>query len=166
MVIATQKFHFDAAHRLLNHTGKCRFLHGHRYTAEIDIEARELDKMGMVTDFAHLKKVIGDWINSRWDHNILLHENDPLLKLHRQLEDMPDYLSLAAGIFGDKTPFVFMAYQQPTVENMVRELRSIVWGVMPQFDPGYEKNGINSRLRLSRVTIHETPNCSATVHGQ
>ena len=45
-------FIFDAAHRILGHSGKCAYLHGHTYRLEVTVSAAELDALGMVTSLA------------------------------------------------------------------------------------------------------------------
>jgi len=66
---------FDAAHRLWQHTEKCRFLHGHTYKVKVTAEGK-LNKWGMVADFGDLKKLIIELL----DHKIILNQKDPLLK--------------------------------------------------------------------------------------
>jgi 6-pyruvoyltetrahydropterin/6-carboxytetrahydropterin synthase len=66
---------FDSAHRIYQHTAKCRFLHGHTYKVKVRAEG-ELDKWGMVVDFGDLKKLIIELL----DHKIILYKNDPILK--------------------------------------------------------------------------------------
>lgn len=48
--------HYDAAHFLRHHQGKCRHLHGHRYVVEAAVQAAELDRAGMAFDFGELKR--------------------------------------------------------------------------------------------------------------
>ncbi len=50
--------HYDAAHFLRNHRGKCAQLHGHRYVVEAAVQAAELDEAGMAFDFGDLKAVL------------------------------------------------------------------------------------------------------------
>jgi 6-pyruvoyltetrahydropterin/6-carboxytetrahydropterin synthase len=50
--------HYDAAHFLRNHRGKCARLHGHRYVVEAAVQASELDEAGMAFDFGDLKGVL------------------------------------------------------------------------------------------------------------
>ncbi len=52
----SKTFHFDAAHSLPNHSGKCRELHGHSYRIELCFEGevnpeRGESDDGMVLDF-------------------------------------------------------------------------------------------------------------------
>jgi len=79
MYAVTKEIHFCYGHRLLNHQGKCRHLHGHNATAVIRLEASELDEMGMVCDFSDIGGYVKSWINDNLDHNMLLHEADPVL---------------------------------------------------------------------------------------
>ncbi|NKB23312.1 MAG: 6-carboxytetrahydropterin synthase QueD [Kiritimatiellae bacterium] len=49
---------FEAAHTIPEHSGKCKNLHGHSYRVEAEFSGDELDSMGMVKDFADLKKAV------------------------------------------------------------------------------------------------------------
>lgn len=77
----TVEFTFSYAHRLQNHPGKCRNLHGHNARVQVVLESPKLDENGMVVDFAHVKDVIGQWLDRHWDHATILEHNDPLLTL-------------------------------------------------------------------------------------
>ena len=83
----TRDIHFCYGHRLLNYNGKCRNLHGHNGRAVITLEAEQLDALGMVVDFSHLKRVVQSWIDESLDHKMILHRDDPILpELRRQNE--------------------------------------------------------------------------------
>jgi len=45
-----------SAHFLRGYEGKCKNLHGHTWKVEVAIEGKQLDDVGMVTDFADLKE--------------------------------------------------------------------------------------------------------------
>lgn len=77
----TKNLSFCYGHRLMNHPGKCRHLHGHSARVAITLESNELNDQGMVCDFSDIKKFVGEWINKTLDHNLLLHKNDPVLPL-------------------------------------------------------------------------------------
>src|SRR5256885_417980 len=70
MFRVTREIHFCYGHRLLDYEGKCRHLHGHNGTAVIALEGDRLDRLGMVVDFSHLKRVVGGWINETIDHTM------------------------------------------------------------------------------------------------
>ena len=83
MFSVTRELTFCYGHRLLNYDGKCRHLHGHNGRAVITLSAPQLDDLGMVLDFAVLKRVVGGWIDETLDHKMLLHRDDPVLPLLR-----------------------------------------------------------------------------------
>ncbi len=81
MYRVTREISFCYGHRLLNYSGKCRFLHGHNGTAEITLESDQLDARGMVLDFSEIKQVVSAGIDSNLDHEMLLHRDDPVLPM-------------------------------------------------------------------------------------
>jgi 6-pyruvoyltetrahydropterin/6-carboxytetrahydropterin synthase len=90
-----KSFTFEAAHRLLNHDGKCRNLHGHSYKVEVFVERITLQtdgpKQGMVLDFTDLKT----WwkpLEAQLDHATILQEGDPLLNALAFAQANPDFI--------------------------------------------------------------------------
>jgi 6-pyruvoyltetrahydropterin/6-carboxytetrahydropterin synthase len=66
-----RSFDFDAAHRLPNHPGPCRELHGHRYTLAVTLDRPVDPASGMVVDFAELKHAVRERVLRRLDHRYL-----------------------------------------------------------------------------------------------
>jgi 6-pyruvoyltetrahydropterin/6-carboxytetrahydropterin synthase len=81
MYSISKEVHFCYGHRLLHHQGKCRHLHGHNGRAVIRLEQGILDGLGMVCDFTDLGRFVKGWLEREIDHNLLLHQDDPLLPL-------------------------------------------------------------------------------------
>ncbi len=79
MYIITKEVYFCYGHRLMNHPGKCRNLHGHSVKASISIKQESLNEQGMVCDFADVKDCVEGFIDKVLDHNFLLHKNDPII---------------------------------------------------------------------------------------
>lgn len=79
MFSVTKVISFCYGHRLLNYEGKCKFLHGHNGKAEILLRSKTLDLRGMVVDFGNVKNLVGNFINERLDHKMLLCKKDPLV---------------------------------------------------------------------------------------
>ncbi|MCI0464478.1 MAG: 6-carboxytetrahydropterin synthase [Gemmataceae bacterium] len=98
-----REIRFCYGHRLLGHSGKCRFLHGHNGRAVLVLEAPRLDELGMVVDFGDIKQIVGGWINSYLDHRMILHRDDPALP----------------GLLDQGEP-VFVMDVNPTAENLAR----------------------------------------------
>ncbi|WP_445366865.1 6-pyruvoyl trahydropterin synthase family protein [Methylomonas sp. BW4-1] len=79
MYIITKEVYFCYGHRLMNHPGKCRNLHGHSVKASISIKQDSLNDQGMVCDFSDVKDCVDGFINRVLDHNFLLHKDDPII---------------------------------------------------------------------------------------
>lgn len=87
MFRVSRELSFCYGHRLLDHDEKERQLHGHNARVFITLAAPQLDKLGMVMDFMHLKRVVGAWIDRTLDHTLLLHRDDPLVPVLRQMDE-------------------------------------------------------------------------------
>ena len=70
-----KEFSFAGAHKLPNHKGLCKNLHGHEWKICIVIKKRVDSKTGMVMDFSDLKKIVKKHVISKLDHSYL---NDTL----------------------------------------------------------------------------------------
>jgi 6-pyruvoyltetrahydropterin/6-carboxytetrahydropterin synthase len=104
----SKQIHFCYGHRLLEHAGKCRHLHGHNARAEITLEAERLDGQGMVRDFSDVGRVVREWIEREIDHTLLLHPDDPVLPLLR-----------------DQGERIYVMAYNPTAENIARLLYEV-----------------------------------------
>jgi 6-pyruvoyltetrahydropterin/6-carboxytetrahydropterin synthase len=160
----SRTFPFEAAHRLLDYPGKCRHIHGHSYKATVKVETcpgtaasratdprflgrdTRIDNLGMVADFGLLKKVVGGWIDTHWDHNVILNPDDPLLTVRRM-----GPITMIPDVFLGKEPYIMPAqWPNPTAENMAMALMRDVGDLL-------RKEG----LSLVKVRIRETEACSA-----
>jgi 6-pyruvoyltetrahydropterin/6-carboxytetrahydropterin synthase len=149
MITATRYHDFSAGHRVVGHESKCRWLHGHNYRVTFHVQAdlaraleetrTELDDLGRVLDFSVLKSLLCEWVERRWDHRMLLWNEDPMLGEDRVLP-----IELADSIV--RVPF------NPTAENMAAYLLRVV---------GPERLA-NTGVQLVQVTVEETRKCSAT----
>lgn len=81
MFTITKEVYFCYGHRLMNHSGKCRHLHGHSVKAAISIAHDQLNEQGMVVDFTDIRDAAESFINAQLDHNFLLHKEDPIIPL-------------------------------------------------------------------------------------
>lgn len=89
---------FSSAHRLPDHQGKCRNLHGHNWRVRATVQAETLDPQGMVMDFADLKKRLRD-LCDRLDH-LYLNDIPPFDSLPPTAENISRWLyqELSAGL--------------------------------------------------------------------
>jgi 6-pyruvoyltetrahydropterin/6-carboxytetrahydropterin synthase len=49
---------FSSGHALRGYKGKCENVHGHNYKVRVTLEGPQLDSIGLLYDFTHLKRVI------------------------------------------------------------------------------------------------------------
>ena len=61
---------FSAAHRLRGYTGKCENLHGHNWKVSVVVEAKDLNRLGIVMDFKDIKKELNE-VLEKLDHKDL-----------------------------------------------------------------------------------------------
>ncbi len=71
--LLSKQFHFEAAHHLPGHSGKCARPHGHSYRLEVTLrgpikEAPAVSDRGMVMDFADLSQIVRSAVLERLDH--------------------------------------------------------------------------------------------------
>ncbi|NPV11829.1 MAG: 6-carboxytetrahydropterin synthase [Ignavibacteria bacterium] len=70
----SKEFHWEMAHRLPFHSGRCRNLHGHSYKALVQFEG-ELNQNGMLIDFYDIFSIVNPIIDEM-DHSIICDIND------------------------------------------------------------------------------------------
>lgn len=133
-----QVLSFDSAHRIIEHKGSCKMLHGHRYTVELTFETEKLDEMDMVVDFSTIKREFKGWLDENWDHNTILNIKDKELG------------TKIAGVTGQQ---IYYMGTNPTVESMAYHL---LHDVCPIIFQGYQ-------AKCVKIKLYETPNCYATV---
>jgi 6-pyruvoyltetrahydropterin/6-carboxytetrahydropterin synthase len=88
-----KKFHFDAAHRLPNHPGLCKHLHGHTYTLLVELSGEPNVETGMLIDFYELKDVVGVILENS-DHDNL-NNKYPLTTVEFLCQDFAHIISRA-----------------------------------------------------------------------
>jgi 6-pyruvoyltetrahydropterin/6-carboxytetrahydropterin synthase len=81
---------FAAAHNLRGYKGKCEDLHGHNYKVRVTLAGKEVDSVGLLYDFVHLKQVIQSVIRSL-DHKYL-NELSPFDVVNPSAENIAKYI--------------------------------------------------------------------------
>ncbi len=131
------EFTFDSGHRLLDYNGKCAHPHGHTYRAEVFLESKTLDRLGLVHDFTDLKERLKSWVDENWDHAFLVNSRDS---------------ELISGFAGVALARVYQfPDQNPSCEVMSREL--------------YEKTVELCGVTPLKVRLWESVNQFAEYHG-
>ena len=92
MYDVTVKTGFSAAHQLRLYDGKYENLHGHNWTAQVTVEADELNPIGVGIDFVELKEMV-EKILSRLDYQNI-NEISPFDKENPSAENIARWLFL------------------------------------------------------------------------
>jgi 6-pyruvoyltetrahydropterin/6-carboxytetrahydropterin synthase len=80
---------FSSGHALRGYKGKCENPHGHNYRVQITLEGPQLNDIGLLIDFTHLKEVMRGIIK-RIDHQFL-NDLEPFTTLNPSAENMAKY---------------------------------------------------------------------------
>ncbi len=80
---------FASAHTLSGYPGACSRMHGHNWKVEVEVEASELDEIGMAIDFKAIKRAANE-IGERLDHRYL-NELEPFTGINPTAENIAAY---------------------------------------------------------------------------
>lgn len=139
VMVSVQRSHsICMAHRLQNHPGKCRSLHGHNYTITYHLSGRFNHDTGMIVDFSEIKRALCQTTEEQLDHKTLLQKDDPLIPV------------LTAEL-GDNAVVTVDAV--PTAENMAMMILISLQSTVPK------------GAKLYRVDVEETAGCKATAEA-
>ena len=122
-----KEFHWDMGHRLPEHFGKCKNIHGHTYRMIVELEGNVLDS-GMVMDYYDLKKIVLPIIEEL-DHAFIVYKED------KEIIQFLDKLNSKKVIVGF----------QSTVENICRYMLGKI-----------KAANLPSNIDTLRVKIYET----------
>jgi len=129
----TRRFKFCAGHRIFGYDNECSHVHGHNYvlaaTARAHLNSEFFETFG---------QKIRDWIDTMWDHKMILFDQDPLVVEWQRGKLMGNEYCLL--------PF------NPTAENMAHYILN---HVCPLLFHGMD-------VGIIKVVLWETENCYAT----
>lgn len=137
----TRRVEFDAGHRVPDHQGQCRNLHGHRYALEVTVVGQVRQEPGnpengMVTDFGQLKDIMINEIVQPWDHALLVSKTDNAVL--EAIKAIPNHKTVILDVV-------------PTVENLVVVASQKLAAALSKKYSG--------SVSLQKVRLYETPNC-------
>lgn len=143
-------FKWGMSHRLENHDGLCKNLHGHNYKLIVTIKSLNDKKIipsneGMVCDFKDLKKIINIVIVDVFDHAFVYNEND---------SDNKAIAIFLAKQIGQKTLALPV---RTTAENMIK------W-IVDEINNFFSKNEIE--LKCIKGKLYETDDSCAIYNNE
>lgn len=143
MISVVSQFTFEAAHRLFLYNGDCANIHGHSYRVEVSLmstvnkeKENERDYPGIAVDFKELKSIVSRHLKDKYDHFLILNQNDPILK-----------------VISEYTSRINLFQTNPTAEVMAERLYREIRGLLL-------RNEIKAELNY--VKLWETEHCYVT----
>jgi 6-pyruvoyl-tetrahydropterin synthase len=134
----------EIAHRLSMLPGKCQKIHGHSMQITLRLDG-ELDEDGILCgmDFGDLKRAFRNFIDTEFDHRLILNESDPWA---RQLKQLPEDNGISeASAHYQRLPGLKTTPGDPTTENLSKWICEWAVGQVEVFG-----------ITAVHVTIHET----------
>jgi len=122
-----KEFHWEMGHRLPEHFGLCKNIHGHSYKMIVEFEG-ELDDQGMVIDFCDVQKIINPIIE-KLDHAFMVKDDD---KLTLEFIEKLDSKKIVVDFFA-------------TVENICNYISDIII-----------KSNLPKNIKFINVRVYET----------
>lgn len=165
----------DMGHRVPTHGSKCANFHGHRYRIIAECAAIALQDQGeqtdMIVDFGFLKEAMMHYIDRYYDHGLVLYKSDPYLEAligtsdkydGTTFEDAVEVCENIGGYYFEQVkdsygvlhqPKLMMVNFIPTAERLAEYWAKQLIQPIKQMS--------KDRARLTKITVWETPNCSA-----
>jgi len=115
-----KEFRWEMGHRLPEHTGLCKNIHGHSYRMVVELNG-EILKNGMIIDFYDLGKIVKPVLDSL-DHCFLVYSKDKIvlnfLKENKMKMVVVDYLATVENICADITNKIISEFKKKKIKNI------------------------------------------------
>jgi len=124
-----KEFRWEMGHRLPEHFGNCKNIHGHSYKMIVELEG-EVNEKGLVLDFYDLKNIV-EPIIEKLDHSFLVYG-------------------------GDKEIITFL--EKMNSKKVIVDFQSTVENITKYFLSEISKNKFPSNVSSLKVKIYESQN--------
>lgn len=122
-----KEFRWEMGHRLPNHDGQCRNVHGHSYRMVVEVEGEIDPETGMIIDFADISKKVKPLV-AELDHCFLCQEDDQEVRdllesmdMKRVYISVPSTVENICGLFVERLKTAF------TEDNNVEAFTVRIW---------------------------------------
>ncbi len=123
-----KEFNWEMGHRLPEHFGKCKNIHGHSYKMTVELEG-SLNDNGMLMDYYDLKKIINPIVENL-DHAFMVYEKDiPVVEFLNKINS----------------------------KKVIVDFESTVENITKYFLKEIRKSGLPSNVKKVKVRICESP---------
>jgi len=123
----TKIMNFEYGHRILNHPGKCKRLHGHSGRVEFTLWGDVDPETGMVIDFGDINSTVGDYLKNTLDHRTILQEGDSLI------ENLPfeDIITMKGPPTAENISLLILKQSSPLFPN--KQIKVRLWETEDSF---------------------------------
>ncbi|MBZ0199301.1 MAG: 6-carboxytetrahydropterin synthase QueD [Ignavibacteriaceae bacterium] len=122
-----KEFNWDMGHRLPEHFGKCKNIHGHSYRMFVELEGA-VQPSGMVMDYYDLKKIVRPIVETL-DHAFMVYSGDTeIIEFLKKMDSKHVVVNF-----------------QSTVENICLYILNEI-----------KKSGLPTNIKTIRVRVFET----------
>lgn len=115
-----KEFRWEMGHRLPEHSGLCRNIHGHSYRMVVEISGEVLSN-GMIIDFYDLGIIVKPLLE-KLDHSFLVYSKDKpvldFLKKYKMKMVVVDYLATVENICQDMTEKIVSEIKKQKISNV------------------------------------------------
>ena len=120
-----KEFRWEMGHRLPDHFGQCKNIHGHSYKMLVEFEG-ELNKDEMVIDYYDVEKIINPII-AKLDHAFMVNKDDKIvlgfLEKMNSKKVVVDFQSTAENICS----YLLNEIRQASLPNNVKKIKVRVY---------------------------------------
>ena len=120
-----KEFRWEMGHRLPDHFGQCKNIHGHSYKMLAEFEGN-LDEQGMVIDYYDVEKIINPII-AKLDHAFMVNKDDKIvlgfLEKMNSKKVVVDFQSTAENICS----YLLNEIRQASLPNNVKKIKVRVY---------------------------------------
>ena len=120
-----KEFRWEMGHRLPDHFGQCKNIHGHSYKMLVEFEGK-LDEQGMVIDYYDVEKIINPII-AKLDHAFMVNKDDKIvlgfLEKMNSKKVVVDFQSTAENICS----YLLNEIRQASLPNNVKKIKVRVY---------------------------------------
>jgi 6-pyruvoyltetrahydropterin/6-carboxytetrahydropterin synthase len=142
------KHNIEMAHRLSLLPGKCQQIHGHSWWVTLEIVGRVDPDTKILLDFAMVKAKFREYLDSQYDHRLLLNVNDDVIR-SKLLDDGSYHIE-------HRLPGLQIINGDPTTELLAE-----VIGLWANGTFNVDPQGRNVLNRVINVEVWETSvNCA------
>lgn len=148
----SKELRFEAAHRLVGHSGLCRHIHGHSFRIRITVEALEgLDEVGMGFEFGKIKAPMQKLIDDKLDHALILNQDDRLIGIIGGILSRKNIGNDELTALADVYSRIYVVPFNPTSENLAKHFWDFISAHLPK------------DVFLSELWFAETQSCAVTL---